>query len=71
MALVNVNQQAQAESAQATASEEKLTRARELVDLHYGVKMKYWNGPGAEPKLDADLRIARENVNRVLRELNN
>ncbi|KAL1974454.1 hypothetical protein VTN31DRAFT_4658 [Thermomyces dupontii] len=71
LALVNVNQPARVETAQVTASEEKLTRARELVDLHYGVKLKHWNGPGAEPKLDAELRFARENVNRVLKELSN
>lgn len=48
----------------------ELSRAKELADLHYGVKVKHLkNGPGSDPVVDDGLRRAREDVNRVLREL--
>lgn len=55
----------------AEESHTELSRAKELVDLHYGVKVKYMgSGPNHEPSVDEDLRRAREDVNRVLREVN-
>lgn len=58
----------------AAAESEKqaeLLRAKELVDLHYGVKVKHMSrGPELEPAVDEGLRRAREDVNRVLREVN-
>ncbi|KAL1963381.1 hypothetical protein VTN77DRAFT_8397 [Rasamsonia byssochlamydoides] len=47
----------------------ELERAKELVELHYGVKVKHMKGPGAEPTIDEGLRRARDDINRVLREL--
>ncbi|EED12248.1 conserved hypothetical protein [Talaromyces stipitatus ATCC 10500] len=47
-----------------------LSRAKELMELHYGVKVKHMgNAPNYEPVIDEGLRRAREDVNRVLREL--
>jgi hypothetical protein len=44
--------------------QEALQRAKELVQLHYEVKSRHVNG-----EVDDDLRQAREDVNRVLRDL--
>ncbi|KAL2219347.1 hypothetical protein M432DRAFT_347157 [Thermoascus aurantiacus ATCC 26904] len=44
-----------------------LQRAKDLVELHYGVKVKHMRNHGAA--VDEDLRRAREDVNRVLAEL--
>ena len=58
-------------SAIATAPDEKsksdpdLQRAKDLVELHYTVKLKYLH-----EGLDAELQEARENVKRVSREVN-
>ncbi|KAJ9312555.1 hypothetical protein DTO271D3_7102 [Paecilomyces variotii] len=45
-----------------------LQRAKDLIDLHYNVKMKHMRGqqPGT---VDEGLRKARDDVSRVLREL--
>ncbi|KAL2008824.1 hypothetical protein VTN00DRAFT_7018 [Thermoascus crustaceus] len=44
-----------------------LQRAKDLIDLHYGVKVKHVQDHGAT--VDEDLRRSREDVNRVLAEL--
>ncbi|KAJ5459687.1 uncharacterized protein N7458_001239 [Penicillium daleae] len=44
--------------------QEALQRAKELVQLHYEVKSRHVNG-----EVDDNLRQARDDVNRVLREL--
>lgn len=81
LALVNVNQAlkpgtefGQGTTAAAAAGVQdsgnvELERAKELVELHYGVKVKHMTGPGSEPMVDEGLRRARDDVNRVLREL--
>jgi hypothetical protein len=77
LALVNVSQTAQPSGSNQNAKtngdddskDSQLARAKELVDLHFGVKVKHMNGPGGEPTVDEDLRRAREGVNRVLRDL--
>lgn len=59
-----------AERHQQSDQHAELSRAQELVDLHYGVKVKHMGtAPNSEPVVDAGLRRAREDVNRVLREL--
>ncbi|KAL5360036.1 hypothetical protein BJX96DRAFT_149583 [Aspergillus floccosus] len=45
-------------------SNEDLQRAKELVELHYEIKARHANGT-----VDDELAHAREQVNRVLREL--
>lgn len=75
LALVNVHKSTDA--TKTTAKDHKqsdqhaeLSRAQELVDLHYGVKVKHMGtAPNSEPVVDAGLRRAREDVNRVLKEL--
>jgi hypothetical protein len=47
-------------------SDADLQRAKDLVELHYGVKLKY-----LEEGLDAELQRAREDVMRVHRKLSN
>lgn len=74
LALVNVNKPASettpADGQQQPEQHAELSRAQELVDLHYGVKVKHMgSAPNFEPVVDAGLRRAREDVNRVLREL--
>ncbi|KAJ5116071.1 hypothetical protein N7456_000419 [Penicillium angulare] len=44
--------------------QEDLQRAKELVKFHYEVKSRHANG-----EVDDDLKNARQNVDRVLREL--
>lgn len=49
---------------------EELSRAKELVDLHYGVKMKHVGSPpDFQPVVDEELRQAREDVRRAMKEL--
>jgi hypothetical protein len=75
IALVNVHkptatEASRADSQQPSDQHAELSRAQELVDLHYGVKVKHMgSGPNFEPVVDAGLKRAREDVNRVLREL--
>ncbi|KAI7973874.1 hypothetical protein EIK77_001073 [Talaromyces pinophilus] len=75
LALVNVHKPTDASAATADGTQQsdqhaELSRAQELVDLHYGVKVKHMgSAPNFEPVVDAGLRRAREDVNRVLREL--
>jgi uncharacterized protein YggE len=76
LALVNVNQavktggdQGITAAAVKVSGNGQLERAKELVELHYGVKVKHMKSPGADPTIDEDLRRARDEVNRVLREL--
>ena len=75
LALVNVHKTttasaSTAESQQPSDQHAELSRAQELVDLHYGVKVKHMGtAPNSEPVVDPDLRRAREDVNRVLSEL--
>lgn len=47
-----------------TAKQKALQRAKDLVQLHYEVKSRYANG-----EVDDELRQARDDVHRVLREL--
>lgn len=47
-----------------TIKQEALQRAKELVQLHYEVKSRHVSG-----EVDEELRQAREDVYRVLREL--
>ena len=47
-----------------TKKQEDLQRAKELVNLHYEVKSRHASG-----EVDEELRVSRENVDRVLREL--
>lgn len=55
---------AQDESTEQNRKKEDLRQAKELVQLHYEVKARHVNG-----EVDGDLRRAREDVWRVLREL--
>lgn len=68
MALVSVQKDPSAEKLKAEeAQSPDLQRAKDLIDLHYNVKMKHVRGqPGT---VDEDLKRAREDVRRVLREL--
>ncbi|QKX57515.1 uncharacterized protein TRUGW13939_04629 [Talaromyces rugulosus] len=74
--LVNVNKTAKELESPKTSEKDsdslELSRVKELVALHYGVKVKHLkNGPGSNPVVDDGLRRVREDVNRVLRELRN
>lgn len=75
LALVNVHKPPDASATTADGTQQsdqhaELSRAQELVDLHYGVKIKHMgSAPNFEPVIDAGLRRAREDVNQVLREL--
>ena len=75
LALVNVHKPTDASATTADGQQQldqhaELSRAQELVDLHYGVKVKHMgSAPYSEPVVDAGLGRAREDVNRVLREL--
>lgn len=75
LALVNVHKPTDASATTVDGKQQpdqhaELSRAQELVDLHYGVKVKHMgSAPNFEPVVDASLRRAREDVNRVLREL--
>ncbi|GAB1213772.1 hypothetical protein ATERTT37_002925 [Aspergillus terreus] len=74
LALVTVNERIaapvaaeQGDASKAHAKEpanEDLQRAKELVELHYEIKARHANGT-----VDDELAQAREQVNRVLREL--
>ncbi|KAL1869484.1 hypothetical protein Plec18167_007782 [Paecilomyces lecythidis] len=70
IALVTVHRDGDnAESSKAEENQNPdLQRAKDLIDLHYNVKMKHMRGqqPGT---VDEGLRKARDDVNRVLREL--
>ncbi|KAL1999615.1 hypothetical protein VTN02DRAFT_4272 [Thermoascus thermophilus] len=66
LALVSVHKPPEPGPAGAAQSPD-LQRARDLIDLHYGVKVKHVQHHGAA--VDEDLRRAREDVNRVLAEL--
>lgn len=72
IALVTVHKNIDnAESSRAKSEENQnpdLQRAKDLIDLHYNVKMKHMRGqqPGM---VDEGLRKARDDVSRVLREL--
>lgn len=52
------------EEREQSKKKEDLRRAKELVQLHHDVKARHVNG-----KVDEELRRAREDVQRVLREL--
>lgn len=74
LTLVNVNKALKPGTEGAAAGVQdsgnaELERAKELVELHYGVKVKHMTGPGSDPMVDEGLRRARDDVNRVLREL--
>ncbi|KAB8204475.1 hypothetical protein BDV34DRAFT_197553 [Aspergillus parasiticus] len=75
LTLVTVHERAPAEpspadgslvaaSQQGEKANDDLRRAKELVDLHYEIKARHADGT-----VDEDLARAREDVNRVLREL--
>ncbi|KAE8134240.1 hypothetical protein BDV38DRAFT_166023 [Aspergillus pseudotamarii] len=75
LALVTVHQRIPAErspadgglvaaSQQGKKANDDLRRAKELVDLHYEIKARHADGT-----VDQELACAREDVNRVLREL--
>ncbi|KAH8694105.1 hypothetical protein BGW36DRAFT_384381 [Talaromyces proteolyticus] len=70
LALVNVHKTAESTAEEQGAESSELSRAKELADLHYTVKVKHMkNGPGSDPEVDEGLQHAREDVNQVLREL--
>lgn len=46
------------------SADDDLRRAKELVELHYEIKARHTDG-----QVDAELAMAREGVDRVLREL--
>ncbi|KAJ5306468.1 hypothetical protein PENANT_c031G10287 [Penicillium antarcticum] len=68
LALVNVHKTnaspESAETANVSTDKDDLRRAKELVELHYEVKARHANGT-----VDEELNQAREDVQRVLREL--